>query len=122
MNVALKLAAATEAATGLMLVAYPPLVARLLFGAGVTGLAEVVSRFAGIALLGLGVACWPGAHSARIGMGVYGVLAALYLAIVGLGGGFAGVLLWPAVAAHVVLVVLLLRERSGGAKAEGGRA
>ena len=41
MNVALKLAAATEAATGLMLVAYPPLVARLLFGAGVTGLAAV---------------------------------------------------------------------------------
>ena len=53
MNVALKLAAATEAATGLMLVAYPPLVARLLFGAGVTGVAGVVSGFAGVPLRAL---------------------------------------------------------------------
>ena len=117
MKAVLKLAAAAEAATGVILVAFPPIVVSLLFGAGVAGLAEVVSRFAGLALIGLGVSCWPGAsgRSTLNGMLVYGTLAALYLAVVGLGGEFAGVLLWPAVAAHVVLVVLLLRARSGAA-------
>jgi hypothetical protein len=113
MNAVLKLAAAAEAGFGAVLAAYPPIVGRLLFGVDVAGLAEVVSRFAGIALVGLGVACWPGPSGRSVlnGMLVYGTLAALYLAVVGLGGEFAGVLLWPAVAAHVVLALLLLRER-----------
>jgi hypothetical protein len=118
MNSVLKLAAAAEAITGIVLVAYPPIVAHLLFGAGVAGLAEVVGRFAGIALIGLGLSCWPSAagRATLHGMLVYGTLAALYLAVVGLGGEFAGVLLWPAVVAHVVLVVLLLRQRFGAVK------
>lgn len=117
MKAVLKLAAAAEAATGVILVGFPPIVVSLLFGVGVAGFAEVVSRFAGIALIGLGLSCWPGAagRSPLNGMLVYGTLAALYLAVVGLGGEFAGVLLWPAVAAHVVLVVLLLRARFGAA-------
>jgi hypothetical protein len=118
MSAALKLAAAAETATGVVLVAYPPIVANLLFGAGVAGLAEVVGRFAGIALIGLGLSCWPdvAGRSRFNGMLAYGTLAALYLAVVGLSGEFAGVLLWPAVAAHVVLVVLLLYSRFGAAR------
>ena len=42
----------------------------------------------------------------------YGVLAALYLAYVGIRGESTGILLWPAVAAHAIIVVLLLRARS----------
>ncbi|SBT08899.1 conserved membrane hypothetical protein [Candidatus Accumulibacter aalborgensis] len=117
MSAVLKLAAAVEALTGVILVANPPIVVSLLFGVGVAGFAEVVGRFAGIALIGLGVSCWPGAsgRSTLNGMLVYGTLAALYLAVVGLGGEFGGVLLWPAVAGHTVLVVLLLRTRFGAA-------
>ena len=59
MRIVLALAAAAEAATGLVLFAYPPIVVRLLFGAEISGAGELVSRVLGIALIGLGVACWP---------------------------------------------------------------
>ena len=56
----LGLAAVLEAATGLALMIHPSLVAQLLFGDGVSGAGKALSRVAGIALLALGVACWPG--------------------------------------------------------------
>src|SRR5208283_4702434 len=56
----LALAALAEAGTGVILVAYPPIVVRLLFGAEISGVGSIMSRIAGIALIGLGVACWPG--------------------------------------------------------------
>lgn len=113
MKTVLKLAAAVEAATGIVLVAYPPIVVRLLFGADIAGVGEMVSRVAGIALIGLGVACWPtgSTRMSLYGMLTYGVLATLYLVYVGIRGEAVGVLLWPAVVAHVILVVLLLRTR-----------
>jgi hypothetical protein len=113
MKAVLILAAVAEAATGIILVAYPPIVIRLLFGADIAGVGEVVSRFAGIALIGLGVACWPSgsARPSLYGMLTYGILAALYLAYVGVCGEAVGILLWPAVVAHLILVILLLRTR-----------
>ena len=115
MNIVLAVAAACEAATGLVLLVYPAIVIRLLLGAEIVGVGEVVSRFAGIALIGLGVACWPSgsARQASYGMLTYGTLAALYLAYVGIRGQWVGVLLWPAVAVHAILIILLLRPRSG---------
>ena len=56
----LALAAVAEAGTGLLLLAFPPIVVRLLFGAEISGVGVVMSRIAGIGLIGLGVACWPG--------------------------------------------------------------
>lgn len=111
MKTVLAVAAACEAATGAALLVYPPLVVRLLLGAQIIGVGEVVSRFAGIALIGLGIACWPSrsARQAAYGMLTYGALAALYLAYVGARGQATGLLLWPAVAAHAVLIILLLR-------------
>jgi hypothetical protein len=106
----LSLAAAGEAATGLVLLAYPPIVVRLLFGAEVAGAGMVVSRFAGVALVALGIACWPGGASAHAlcGMLTYSALATLYFLWLGVGGEWVGKLLWPAVAAHGVLTILLL--------------
>jgi hypothetical protein len=60
MNKLLKLAASAEAGTGVILLAYPPIVVRLLFDAEVAGAGIIMSRLAGIALIGLGAACWPG--------------------------------------------------------------
>ena len=80
----------------------------------ITGAAILTSRFTGIALIGLGVACWPNGspRQALHGMLTYGALAALYLAYVGVRGLGAGVLLWPAVVVHVILVILLFGARS----------
>jgi hypothetical protein len=106
----LVLAAISEGSIGLILLVYPPIVIRLLFGAEIAGPSVWISRFAGIALIGLVVACWPDSNLARafLGMSTYSTLAMLYLAYVGLNGGM-GILLWPAVAVHVGLSVLLVR-------------
>ena len=110
----LALAAVGEAATGVALLVVPALVVQLLLGAELTGSAAVVARVAGIALIGLGVACWPGPP--LLGMLTYSAGVALVLAYVGWAGGSGGVLLWPAVALHVVLAAFLgLALLRGGA-------
>lgn len=112
-NKVLALAAAAEAGTGLLLLAWPPIVVRLLFGAEISGAGFIMSRIAGIALIGLGVSCWPGSvvFQSLNGMLTYSTMAMLYLIIVGVRGEGVGLLLWPAVAAHATLVVLLFRIR-----------
>jgi hypothetical protein len=107
MKGALVLAAVGEAATGAALLVVPSLVGKLLLGVELAGAAASVARVAGIALIGLGVACWPG--TPRAGMSTYGAGVALYLSYLGLAGGASGVLLWPAVVLHVVLTALLAR-------------
>ena len=96
---------AGEAFTGLALVISPSLVVRLLFGAEISGVGTVMSRIAGIALIALGVACWPGPP--RVGMLIYSAAVALYLAYIGFAGGLTGIFLWPAVILHVILTALL---------------
>jgi hypothetical protein len=102
------LAALGEAATGLALIAVPSLVGHLLLGNELTGVAVPVARVAGIALLALGLGCWPG--PALLGMLTYSALVTVYLGWLGFAGEFAGPLLWPAVALHVVLTALLARQ------------
>ena len=98
------LAAVGEAATGAALLLVPSLVGQLLLGTELTGIAVTVARVAGIALIGLGVACWPGPP--RLGMLIYSGAVTVFLAYVGLTGG-GGVLLWPAVVLHAILTALL---------------
>jgi hypothetical protein len=105
------LAAVGEGATGLALLIVPSLVGRLLLGEELTGIAIPVARVAGIALIGLGVACWPGPP--RVGMLIYSAAVTLYLAYVGFAGGLTGILLWPAVVLHVILTALLTRASTG---------
>jgi hypothetical protein len=110
MKSVLVLAAVGEALTGLALLVVPSLVGRLLLGEELAGAAVPVARVAGIALIGLGVACWPGPP--RNGMLIYGAAVTVFLAYVGLTGG-GGVLLWPAVVLHAVLTALLARAATG---------
>lgn len=120
----LALAAAGEAAFGLVLLVYPPIVVRLLFDAEVAGAGMVMSRVAGIALIALGLACWPGHDVGRslsralLAMLCYSLLATLYLAYLGIGGEPVGSLLWPATVIHALLTLLLagawLNEHRGG--------
>src|SRR5437763_7801467 len=103
----LTFAAVFEAATGLALLIVPLLVGRLLLGAELTD-AIPVARVAGIALIALGVCCWPGS-TALGGMLSYGALVTLYLLYLGIRGVWVGPLLWPAVAIHALLTALLAR-------------
>lgn len=99
-------AALGEVATGVALLMVPSLVGRLLLGAELIGIALPVARVAGMALIGLGVACWPGL--ALAGMLTYSAGVALYLAYLGIGGEWVGPLLWPGVALHAVMALLLV--------------
>jgi hypothetical protein len=106
MKKVLTLAAVVEAATGLALIIAPSLVGRLLFGAEFTGVANPAARVTGIALLALGVGCWPGS-TAFCGMLTYSALVTLYLLSLAIRGEWVGPLLWPVVALHGILTVLL---------------
>ncbi len=64
-----------------------------------------MARVAGIALVALAVACWPG--TPLLAMLGYGAAIALYLAYLGFTGAANGVLLWPAVVLHLALTGLL---------------
>jgi len=108
MKNALIVAAVLETATGLALLVAPSLVAELLLGGQLAGVALAVARVAGIALVALGIACWPGPP--LVGMLTYGVLVTLGLAGAGVTGSASGIILWPAVGVHLVLTVLLARE------------
>lgn len=112
-NKVLALAAAAEAGTGVLLLAWPPIVVRLLFAAEISGAGVIMSRLAGIALIGLGVSCWTddSAFQPLHGMLAYSTLAMLYLVYIGVRGEAVGLLLWPAAVVHAVLVVLLFRAR-----------
>ncbi len=85
----------------------PSLVGKLLLGEELAGVAIPVARVAGIGLIGLGIACWPGPP--LVGMLTYSAAVTLYLAYLGFAAGLTGVFLWPAVALHTVLSILLGR-------------
>jgi hypothetical protein len=106
-NRVIVLVAVGEAVTGLALLTVPSLVGQLLFGAELNGVALAVARVAGIALIALGIACWPGPP--LVGLLTYSAAVTLYLAYLGIAGGLSGALLLPAVVLHAVLSVLLGR-------------
>jgi hypothetical protein len=111
----LAFATVVEVGTGLVLMVDPAIVVTLLLGADVSGAGILLGRCFGIALLALGLACWPSRQRAESGspafrgMLIYNVLIALYLAYLGTFGHLGGLLLWPGVALHAVVALLLAR-------------
>ena len=110
MNRLLSFAAVAEALTGAAVMAVPSIVGWLLFGTELSGVSVAVARMAGIALVALGVACYPGEEASRRlwGMLTYSLLAALYFVYLGLGGEWVGSVLWLAAAFHTVVTFLLV--------------
>jgi hypothetical protein len=115
-----------EGAFGLLLLVYPPIALHALFGVeilDVDGLSVIMSRIAGVAIIGLGVACWPSrtgeSRQQFYGMLAYSILVMLYLLRIGVRGVLVGPFLWPAVIVHLVLIVLLVfagvKARKSGA-------
>ena len=107
MKKVLVFAAVAEAVTGLALLMVPSLVGRLLLGEDLSGIAMSVARLAGIALIALGLACWPGPP--LVGMLIYSGMVTLFLSYLGAAVGMTGILLWPAVVLHAILTALLIR-------------
>ena len=107
------LAVALEAVVGVALIVSPSAAASLLFGGGLSAPGEAIGRLAGIALLSLAVACWPMVTKQQAsdlrGLLAYNLLATIFFLSVGIDGHSVGVLLWPVVALHLVLTVLILR-------------
>ena len=96
-----------EAVTGMALLLVPALVGHWLLGTELAGVSVIVARVAGIALLALGVGCWPG--TPLCGMLTYNALGTVYFAYLAINGQWAGPLLWPVVGLHAVLTILLGR-------------
>ncbi|MBR0956306.1 hypothetical protein JQ566_03030 [Bradyrhizobium japonicum] len=108
-------AALEAAATGLVLFVRPSWFAWLVFAAEFSDAGSALGRLAAVALFGLALATWPMAAatdqlaSSVRAMLCYNVLAAVYLLYVGISGQLTGILLWPAIALHAILSVLLGR-------------
>ena len=113
LNGLLALTAIIEAATGLALMADPQIITRLLLGMEISGAAIALGRVAGVGLLSLGLAGWPGTNAAGDStrscraMLTYNLLVTLYLLYLGIRGELVGSLLWPAAVLHAILTVLL---------------
>src|ERR1700754_2833908 len=95
----MRLSALMEVAIGVALIAVPSLVAKLLLGAELSDSCFAVARLTGIALLCLGIACWPrGGYSSPQslwGLFAYNLLAGFYLGYLRGSGLFTSPLLWP---------------------------
>jgi hypothetical protein len=107
----LTFAAAVEVGTGLALMVTPAIVVKLLLGMEISEVGTMLGRCFGIALLGLGLACWPNRESgpaAFRAMLIYNVLIAAYLSYLGTAGQRGGLLLWPGVALHTMVVLGLV--------------
>ena len=117
--------AVVEIGTALLLLAAPALVVSWLLGVAADATVQVVSRCFGIALLALATACWPERGSAASAppavraMLIYNALIALLLAYLATVQQMGGPLLWPAVALHAVVGLLLVAtwRRQLGTKA-----
>jgi hypothetical protein len=112
-------AAVEAAATGLILLLSPELFGRLILGGELAEPGQALGRLSGIVLLGFALTSWPdpSAWSVTRAMLTYNLLATAYLFYLGIMGKTVGVLLWPAVALHVLLTVLLPAQRVAARRA-----
>lgn len=108
-----RLASAIELITGVTLLLLPAVVMQQLFSSPTSDAGEQLTRLYGLALIGLGVACWesPCPLPARRGLLVYNCSAAVLLIILGSQELSGGAAVWAGALIHVVLGVLMIRDQ-----------
>jgi hypothetical protein len=74
---------------------------------------EALGRLGGIALLGFAMTSWPEPAALSVVRAIlaYNALATAYLVYIGFAGSSVGILLWPAVAVHLLFTMLLTTSR-----------
>jgi hypothetical protein len=98
-----------------VLMVSPSLFGWLILGAELSEPGQALGRLTGIVLLAFGLACWPTsipesqAASAIRALAIYNLLATVYLLYLGIVGKLGGILLWPAIALHAILAILVVR-------------
>jgi len=108
-KVLLAIAAGFELLTGIALTLVPGVMTRALLGGEIAGAGIGVARICGLAMLALGIACWPMPQptlAALRALLIYNLLTTPYLAWQ-LVRGATGKALAPALAVHAILAVLL---------------
>src|SRR5215469_13831091 len=106
-------AAWLEIIVGALFLVVPDVPCLLLFGAEPEAVGMPLGRFAGIALVALGIACLPSQEAASPRNAVLGLFAfnggvATLFAWVGIASALHGRLLWPAVILHTIIAGALL--------------
>ena len=110
-----------ELSTGVPLVLVPGVVMTLLFGSPLSDGGDQLAQLFGAALIGLGISCWsasaPDARpsSARLGLMLYNLTAALFLIGFAITGAAQGLMAGPAGMLHPVLGLLMLLDQSRSA-------
>src|SRR5262245_10890608 len=106
------MAAWLEIIVGASLLLAPNVLSQFLFGAAPEGVGVPFARFAGIALLGLGISSMPsnlaGTRQYAVrGLLVFNIGVTIFLAWVAVATTFRGVILWPVVILHAVISIAL---------------
>ena len=108
-----RLASAIELITGVTLLLLPAVVMQQLFSSPASDAGEQLTRLYGLALIGLGVACWesPCPLPSKRGLLVYNCSAAVLLITLGSQELSGGAAVWAGALIHVVLGVLMIRDQ-----------
>ncbi len=105
-----------EGSTGLALMVMPVLIIQILLGSPLSDpIGITIARVAGAALVSLAAACWlyrnnDNANGLVIAILIYNPAAAAILGYAGLFENLTGTLLWPAVAAHIVMAAWCVKS------------
>ena len=108
-----RLAGAIELISGATLLLLTSAVMQQLFSSPATAAGEQLTRLYGLALIGLGVACWGSPCSApgRRGLLVYNCSAAVLLITLGSQELSGGAAVWAGALIHVILGGLMIRDQ-----------
>lgn len=106
-------AAWLEIVAGAVFLTVPDVPCLLLFGAKPEAIGMPLGRFAGIALVALGIACLPSTdagsrRSVVLGLFVFNLGVAILFAWVGVATTLHGLMLWPVVILHAIIAAALL--------------
>ena len=117
------IAAVVEMTAGFALIVSPSFVVHLLIGSALSDGGIAIGRVGGFGLFSLGLACWPNGRVVNVqaiaALFTYNLFAGFYIGTLGVVGGFAGFLLWPACVLHAVLAFLLARPAYQAVRRQG---
>lgn len=108
-----RFAAVIELVTGVSLLVLPTLVMQLLFRSPPTAAGGQLTQLYGLALIGLGMACWgnPCPAPAKRGLLIYNCAASILLIALAFRELSGGVAVWFGTGVHLILSVFMIRDQ-----------